>query len=83
MIWIEFETSLDFERFLNAAIPDRNGELWESAHIKWDLKASVNDITYEIVDGAIQYMEPPAYAVYVSAHFPIHQYQEILANIRA
>jgi hypothetical protein len=83
IMWIEFVTSYDFEKFLNAAIPKRDGELWESAHIEWDLTASVTDTSFEIVNDTIIYNDPPEYAVYVSARFPVEQYKVILKNVLA
>jgi hypothetical protein len=81
IMWIEFESSYDFEKFLKAAILKRDGELWESAHIRWDLTASVTDTSCEIVNDRVIYYDPPDYAVYVSARFPVEQYKELLKNV--
>jgi hypothetical protein len=83
IMWIEFKTSNEFEKFLNFAIPNRDGDLWESAHIKWDLTASVSDVSFDIVDDQVNYRDPPEYEVYVSARFPVKQYKEILKNVLA
>ena len=83
IMWIEFVSSYDFEKFLKAAIPERDGELWESAHICWDLTASVTDTSCEIVNDTVIYNDPPEFAVYVSARFPAEQYKLILKNVLA
>lgn len=88
-MWIQFPNSIDAEKFLDLAAPERNDlrerVIQEHSFMgDWDYDIDLIDVSewYNPETGEIERTgEPPAYLFTVSIRFPVTDYEAVLANV--